>query len=165
VTLDRGAALARFTSASVASLGTTRESGSPHVVPITFAVDGETIHSMVDQKPKSTTALQRLANIAARPEVSLLVDHYEDDWTRLWWLRADGAAEIRRAPTEGCGAEEAAALTALRRKYPQYERVELLGPDALLVRIAVTAQRSWCASEEGSAALLAYLSPGAVRDP
>lgn len=135
MTLDRGAALARFTAASVASLGTTRESGSPHVVPITFAVDGETIHSMVDQKPKSTTALQRLANIAAHPEVSLLVDHYEDDWTRLWWVRVDGTATV---------SDDLATLTTartlLQSKYPQYRDQP---PDGPVISVAITGVTWW----------------------
>jgi hypothetical protein len=72
--------------------------------------------------------------------VSLLLANYDEDWTRLWWLRVDGAAELR-------GAGEAAAIAALRGKYPQYERVPVLGPDALLVRIAVRTRTSWCASD------------------
>ena len=67
----------------------------PHLVPITFAVDGDALYSAVDAKPKSTRALRRLANIAANPAVSVLVDHYDDDWTRLWWARADGAGPRR----------------------------------------------------------------------
>jgi len=147
----------------VAALATAGDRG-PHAVPVVFARAAGALWSPIDGKPKRDGELARIRHIRRDPRVSLLFSHYEADWTRLWWLRADGEAEIRRAPTEGCGAEEAAALAALRRKYPQYEHVALLGPDALLVRIAVTAQRSWCASEEGSAALLAYLSPGAVRD-
>lgn len=148
----------------VAALSTSGDRG-PHAVPVVFARAGGVLWSPIDGKPKRGGELARIRHIRRDPRVSLLFSHYEDDWTRLWWLRADGAAEIRRAPTEGCGAEEAAALAALRRKYPQYARVALLGPDGLLVRIAVAALRSWCASEEGSAALLAYLYPGAVRDP
>jgi PPOX class probable F420-dependent enzyme len=135
VTLDRGAALARFAAASVASLGTTRESGSPHVVPITFAVETESVYSMVDQKPKSTTALQRLANIAAHPAASLLVDHYEDDWKRLWWVRVDGTAAV---------SDDVATLTTartlLQSKYPQYRDQP---PDGPVISVTITGVTWW----------------------
>ena len=123
----------------VATLATSGDRG-PHAVPIVFARAAGALWSPIDGKPKRGGELARIRHIRRDPRVSLLFSHYEDDWTHLWWLRADGVAEIRSGPAE------AAALSALRRKYPQYERVELLGPDALLVRIAVTAQRSWCAS-------------------
>ena len=135
MTLDRGTALARFAGASVASLATTRESGSPHLVPITFAVDGETVYSMVDRKPKTTSALQRLANIAANPQVSLHVDHYEDDWTRLLWVRLDGTAIV---------SDDASTLTTARNllqsKYPQYENQ---APDGPAISIAITGVTWW----------------------
>lgn len=135
MTLDRGAALARFAAASVASLGTTRESGSPHVVPITFAVEAESVYSMVDRKPKTTTALQRLANIAAHPAASLLVDHYEDDWTRLWWVRVDGTATV---------SDDVATLTTARTllqlKYPQYRDQP---PDGPVICVAISGVTWW----------------------
>lgn len=135
MTLDRPTALTRFARASVATLGTTRESGSPHLVPVTFAFDTNTIYSMVDRKPKRTTALQRLANIATNPEVSLLVDHYEDDWTGLWWVRVDGTAAVsddRDAVTT--------ARTLLESKYPQYRD---LPPDGPVISIAITGVTWW----------------------
>lgn len=135
MTLDRGTALARFARASVASLGTTRESGSPHLVPITFAVESETVYSMVDRKPKTTTALRRLANIATNPAVSLLVDHYEDDWTRLWWVRLDGTATV----SDDAGFV-ATARALLESKYPQYES-QL--PDGPLISIAINNVTWW----------------------
>jgi PPOX class probable F420-dependent enzyme len=119
----------------VASLGTTRESGSPHVVPITFAVETESVYSMVDQKPKSTTALQRLANIAAHPAASLLVDHYEDDWKRLWWVRVDGTAAV---------SDDVATLTTartlLQSKYPQYRDQP---PDGPVISVTITGVTWW----------------------
>ncbi len=135
MTLDRATALARFVRASVASLATTRESGSPHLVPITFAVEAETIYSMVDRKPKTTMALQRLANIATNPAVSLLVDHYEDDWTGLWWVRIDGTAAV---------SDDADTLTTARNllqaKYPQYVDQP---PDGPAITIAITGVTWW----------------------
>src|SRR5207244_611648 len=80
--------------AKVARLATIGAGGKPHVVPITFAVDGDTIYFAVDAKPKRTTDLKRLRNIAANSSVSVLVDHYEDDWTKLWWVRVDGTARL-----------------------------------------------------------------------
>ena len=85
--------MSRFASARVARLATVDAGGGPHVVPITFAVDGDVIWSAVDDKPKRSRELKRLANIRSNPAVSVLADHYDDDWTRLWWVRADGTAE------------------------------------------------------------------------
>ncbi|MET0701262.1 MAG: TIGR03668 family PPOX class F420-dependent oxidoreductase [Mycobacterium sp.] len=128
-------ARARFTAAPVARLATAGADGAPHLVPIVFALAGDTIYTAVDGKPKSTRRLRRLANIEHNPRVSLLVDHYDDDWARLWWVRADGVAQLHHG--------DAAAHTgyaALRAKYPQYQSVSLDGPV-----IAVDVQRwsSW----------------------
>jgi PPOX class probable F420-dependent enzyme len=144
----------------VAALSTSGDRG-PHAVPIVFARTAGALWSPIDGKPKRGQELARIRNIRRDPRVSLLFSHYEDDWTRLWWLRADGEAEVHRVSTHGCGPDHELALAALRRKYPQYAGVALLGPDALLLRIRVAACRSWCASEIGAASLLAYLSRGA----
>ena len=127
----------RFTAAPVARLATVTADGSPHLVPVVFARCGRrrAIYTAVDGKPKSTQRLQRLANIAANPRVSLLVDQYDDDWTRLWWVRADGVASIHR--------DDAAAATGrilLRAKYPQYQSVSLDGP---VIVIRVTRWAAW----------------------
>lgn len=110
----------RFRAVPVARLATADEHGRPHLVPIVFAVQGSVIHSAVDAKPKSGTALRRLANIAANPRVSLLVDHYEDDWTRLWWARADGSAQVHE--------HGGLAVDLLGERYPQYREVPPPGP-------------------------------------
>jgi PPOX class probable F420-dependent enzyme len=141
----------------VAALSTAGDRG-PHAVPIVFARAGGALWSPIDGKPKRGGELARIRHIRRDPRVSLLFSHYDEDWTRLWWLRAEGEAEIRNVSPDGTGADETAAAAALQRKYPQYARVPLLGPDALLLRISVTARRSWCASEEASAMLLAYPS-------
>lgn len=88
-----------------------------------FAVVGERIVTAVDQKPKKSPRLARLRNVAADPRVSLLVDHYDDDWSRLWWVRADGTA---RAVSSGAEFDEAVAL--LVAKYRQYRREPPIGP-------------------------------------
>ena len=85
----------RFAAARVARLATVDARGRPHLVPIVFALAHETIYSVVDAKPKRTTELRRLRNVRSNPLVSVLVDHYEDDdWSALWWVRADGAARV-----------------------------------------------------------------------
>jgi PPOX class probable F420-dependent enzyme len=93
-------------------------------VPITFVLVGEVIYSAVDAKPKRTRALRRLANVAANPRVSVLVDHYESDWTRLWWVRADGRARV----LEQGGAEALDALAALTGRYDPYRGSPPPGP-------------------------------------
>src|SRR5690606_37163913 len=85
--VDERTMRARVAAARVGTLATVTRDGRPHVVPCCFAVDDDTVWSAVDAKPKSTLALRRLENVRANPAASLLVDHYEDDWTRLWWVR------------------------------------------------------------------------------
>ena len=136
--MDRADALARLERSKIGHLATVRADGAPHLVPITFAFDSVRIVHMVDQKPKTTTRLQRLANIAANPKVSLLVDHYDDDWARLWWVRVDGRAQVVEH-----GTEWEAAQGALTAKYPQYIENPPLGPAVL---ITIVEMRGWTAS-------------------
>src|SRR5690242_12438701 len=84
----------RFAAARVARLATADAGGRPHLVPIVFAVAGDEVFSAVDAKPKRTANLKRLANVRANPHVALLADHYDDDWSELWWARADGRARV-----------------------------------------------------------------------
>lgn len=125
----------RFTDAPVARLATADAGAVPHVVPVTFAVDGDAIVFAVDHKPKTTTALRRLGNIAANPAVSVLVDHYENDWARLWWARADGHAQVH--------AEDPPAVALLAAKYPAYAERPPAGP---VVRIDVSRWSGWSAA-------------------
>ena len=125
----------RFARAPVAVLSTVGSDGAPHLVPVVFAASGDVLYTAVDAKRKSTHRLRRLANIAANPLVSLLVDHYDDDWTQLCWIRADGVATVHES-----GEEMAVGYAALRHKYPQYERVALVGP---VVTVQVTRWSSW----------------------
>jgi PPOX class probable F420-dependent enzyme len=122
-------ARARFAAASVARLATVDATGAPHLVPVTFAVDGDRITMAVDAKPKQGGRLRRLDNIAAEPRVSLLVDAYHDDWQRLWWARADGTARV-----VDDGPDLARTLDLLRARYAQYRRVALIGP-AIVVEV------------------------------
>jgi PPOX class probable F420-dependent enzyme len=106
----------RFAAARVARLATADAAGRPHIVPITFAVDGDVVYSAVDAKPKRSTELKRLANIAANPAVALLVDYYTDDWNELWWVRADGTARV----VDPEGPEGVRALSLLADRYPRF---------------------------------------------
>jgi PPOX class probable F420-dependent enzyme len=128
-----------FAVSPVAMLATVGSDGAPHVVPVVFAVhdDGEqtTVYTAVDAKRKSTQRLRRLANIEGNPRVSMLVDHYDEDWTQLWWVRADGLAEIHER-----GEQMATGYALLRRKYVQYQRLALDGP---VVTVAVQRWSSW----------------------
>jgi PPOX class probable F420-dependent enzyme len=110
----------RFAAQRVARLATVGDDGQPHVVPIVFAVAGDTVYSAVDQKPKRTTALRRLANVEANPAVSVLVDHYEEDWDRLWWARADGRGRVLEDPDDD---EVIKALALLKQRYPRQTAV------------------------------------------
>jgi PPOX class probable F420-dependent enzyme len=125
----------RVEAARVGHLATVRPDGRPHVVPCCFVLVDGTAYSAVDAKPKSTLALQRLRNLAASPAASLMVDHYDDDWTQLWWIRLDGAARVLPS-----GVERDHALEALAAKYPQY--VEHPPPGAV-VALEVETWRAW----------------------
>jgi len=129
---------AAFLASPVAVLTTVRPDGSPHVVPVVFAAPdhrSDLLYTAVDAKPKTTRRLRRLANIEGNPAVSLLVDHYDDDWSQLWWVRADGVAAIHHS-----GVEMATGYALLRQKYRQYERLALDGP---VVTIEVHRWASW----------------------
>ena len=104
-------------------------------MPCCFILLGETVFSAVDGKPKSTLALRRLANIAAHPAVTLLVDHYDEDWSALWWVRVDGRARVL-----GHDVDLEVPLGALRDKYPQYREVPVPGP---MIAVDVETWRWW----------------------
>jgi PPOX class probable F420-dependent enzyme len=122
-------ARAGFTTARVARLATIRPDGAPHLVPVVFVLEGDTVWFVVDAKPKRHRRLQRLVNIRAEPRVIHLVDSYDEDWSRLWWVRADGRARI-----VGEGPELERALRLLLHKYPQERGQPPNGP-ALAVEV------------------------------
>jgi PPOX class probable F420-dependent enzyme len=124
--------------ARVARLATVDESNHPHVVPVVFALDGDTLYFTVDAKPKRTTNLKRLRNIAGNPSVSVLADRYEDDWTRLWWVRADGTARIVTDDEE-----TQRAIDLLAGRYAQYRQARPHGP---VVAIHIDRLTSWSGS-------------------
>jgi len=129
----------RFATARVARLATTGTDGRPHVVPVTFALDGDSIYTVVDAKPKTTTNLRRLRNIAADPRVAVLADHYCSDWDALWWARADGLASILGEP-----ADRGRPLELLAARYRQYQASPPAGP---VIAIAVGRWTGWAASD------------------
>jgi PPOX class probable F420-dependent enzyme len=112
-------------------------SEAPHVVPCCFAVDGPVAYSAVDDKPKRSSRLQRLADVGANPVATLLVDHYDEDWSTLWWIRVSGPARVIEE-----GPEHARAVGLLRAKYPQYRVHRLTGP---VLAIELQQWRTWSA--------------------
>jgi PPOX class probable F420-dependent enzyme len=126
---------ARLAAARVGRLATVGADGRPHVVPVCFAVFEGTIVTAVDAKPKTTRALKRLENVRATGRASLLVDHYEEDWSRLWWVRVDGPAAV---------IESDAAIDALAAKYEQYRAARPAGP---VIALTPAGWRAWIPSE------------------
>ena len=129
----------RVLASRVARLATLDPDGRPHLVPIVFALDGDTMYCAVDAKPKRSRVLRRIDNARARPDVTVLVDHYDEDWGRLWWVRLRGRARVLDD-----GAEAAHALELLAAKYTQY-RVD--PPGLPVLAIDLDEWRSWDAAE------------------
>jgi PPOX class probable F420-dependent enzyme len=134
--LPTAIAEARLADARVARLATVSAEGRPHVVAVCFALAEGRIVTAVDAKPKTTRALRRLDNVRATGRASLLADHYEEDWSRLWWVRVDGPAAV---------IESDAAIDALVAKYEQYRAARPAGP---VIAVEPEQWRSWIPSEE-----------------
>jgi PPOX class probable F420-dependent enzyme len=133
--LSPAVARERFIASPVARLATAGTDSVPHVVPVTFAARNDDIYFAVDHKPKNTRNLRRLRNIGENPSVSVLVDHYDEDWSALWWARADGRGDVL-----GDERERDRALKLLRQKYRQYEDSPPRGP---VVAIRVERWTGW----------------------
>jgi PPOX class probable F420-dependent enzyme len=131
--VDEAEVRRRFADGRVARLATVARDGRPRVVPCCFALDGDVVYSAVDEKPKSSPDLARLKDMAVHPDVTLVVDHYSEDWDEVWWARVRGSARI------AAGAEEARAVALLKAKYPQYQTHQL----ARVVAVDVTEVRGW----------------------
>jgi PPOX class probable F420-dependent enzyme len=139
--MDLDEARARFGRERAAHLATIRPDGSPHLVPIVFALEGDVVWIAVDDKPKRTPELRRLANIEAEPRVCVLADRYDDrDWSRLWWVRGDGRARVLRDPDA-----VARAAGLLGAKYPQHAERPPAGP---AIAIEVDRWSGWAATIE-----------------
>jgi len=136
--MDASEMRSRVAAARVARFASVDADRRPHIVPITFALEGEVLYFAVDAKPKRTTNLKRLRNIAANPAVSILIDHYEDEWEGLWWVRLDGTARVVTAPDESNQ-----ALDLLAQRYPQYIATRPAGP---VVAVAIESMTGWSAS-------------------
>jgi PPOX class probable F420-dependent enzyme len=132
--LPHATAEERVAQARVGRLATVTPNGRPHTVPVCFALSHGRIYTAIDAKPKSGRPLQRLENVRATGRASLLVDHYEEDWSRIWWVRVDGAAEVLESET---------AVDALAAKYEQYREARPPGP---VIAITPERWRSWVPS-------------------
>jgi PPOX class probable F420-dependent enzyme len=136
--VDTTTARRLFATASVARLATISAEGRPHLVPIVFALEADIISTAVDHKAKTTTRLVRLANVERDPRVAVLADHYEDDWDRLWWVRADGSAALLHS-----GANYEEALDRLAERYSQYRSRRPPGP---VIEVTVDRWTGWQAT-------------------
>ena len=121
--LSEDEARKRLSGARVARLATAGGDGQPHLVPVTFAIDGDLIYTAVDWKPKKSPNLRRLRNVRENPRVALLADHYADDWDQLWWVRVDGWASVVE---DEDGLQD--PLDVLCERYEQYRGKRPAGP-------------------------------------
>jgi PPOX class probable F420-dependent enzyme len=138
--LDEAEQRRRVAAARVGRLATLDPDGRPHLVPICFALDGDTLYSAVDAKPKRSQRLRRIENARVRPAATVIVDEYDDeDWSALWWVRVRGDARVLDD-----GEERERALALLRDKYPQYRDEP---PDGPVLAVDVGDVRAWSASE------------------
>jgi PPOX class probable F420-dependent enzyme len=135
--MDQSEMRERFAAAAVAHLATADSEGKPHIVPVVLALDGDTIYFAVDRKPKRSRDLKRLRNIAMNPSVAVLVDHYEEDWKALWWVRADGSARVLDP-----GPDTDLAMHLLVQRHAHYRTEPPPGP---AVAIAVRRWSAWSA--------------------
>ena len=124
--------------ARVATLATINPDGTPHVIPIVYAVLGDRLVTGVDQKPKRDLNLARLRNIRADPRVAVLAHHYAEGWNHLWWVRVQGRAAIR--------SDDAEAVEALKARYPQYGTYEITGP---IISVSMESVLVWMADPRG----------------
>jgi PPOX class probable F420-dependent enzyme len=130
----------RLAQSRVATLSTIRSDGRVDLVPVTFAFDENTLVTAVDHKPKSRMDLKRLDNVRQFPEITLLVEHYDDsDWDALWWVRVRGRAKVYET-----GAEWERAIDLLVERYPQYQVTRPVGP-AIVVEF--TELTGWSAAD------------------
>ncbi|MCP2336423.1 TIGR03668 family PPOX class F420-dependent oxidoreductase [Actinomadura rupiterrae] len=135
--LSHEGARARLAAAPVARLATVAPDGRPHLVPITFALARGSVFTAVDHKPKASRDLRRLANLRANPRAAVLADHYDDDWDRLWWVRADCRAHAITDPSA-----MAAPLDLLAARYPRYRDQR---PDGPLIELVIDRLSGWTA--------------------
>lgn len=133
--MDITLAKQRVHDARVARLGTITAHGQPHLVPCCFALRDDVAYTAVDAKPKTTFTLRRVENLIANPVACLLVDHYDEEWSALWWVRLDGTGRVADSP-----GEIRRATRALVAKYPQYHQTAIPGP---VVALDITKWTTW----------------------
>ncbi len=135
--MEQAEALERLARTRIGRFATSGSDDGPHVVPVTFTVVGTALVHMVDHKPKTTYRLKRILNLEEEARASLLVDHYDEDWEALWWVRVDGLATVVSS-----GPEWEIARAALADKYPQYVEESPDGPAIYLSMDRVTSWES-----------------------
>lgn len=140
----------------VARLATAGARGRPGALPIVFAFVRGYLWSPIDGKPKRVGELARVRRVTENPHVELLLDEYDADWSKLWWLRIEGDARVVEPPDPERDPDVQPVLAALRKKYPQYTSVAVLRDPPTLLAIRPTRIRSWCASEAALARLEAH---------
>ena len=157
VRAQHAAPLRLIRSARVAHLATADADGQPHVIPICFVYDGKNFYSPIDEKPKRATPLKlkRLRNIAANPQVAIVIDHYDDDWTKLAYVLVSGKARITVR-----GTNHRHAVELLRKKYPQYRSMAIDRRPLIVIR--PKKMTSWAA---GQSFRTFPGKPGATRNP
>lgn len=139
--MDAQRARALLAGARVARLAVAGADGPPLVIPVCFALEGDVVYHAVDDKPKATRNVARIARLETDPRATLLADHYDDaDWTALWWVRAEGRARILRDPH---GAEAQRAIGLLAARYAQYRAQRPAGP---VIALDVERLTGWAAS-------------------
>lgn len=136
--VDRAESLDRLATGRVGRLATIRPDGSPHVVPVTYAISPDSVYTMIDHKPKKTDRLQRLTNIEKNPAVSLVADHWSEIWTELWWVRVDGHATIHQG--------DEAWDDARKHLVAKYEQYRERPPQGVAIRISIERVSSWSGS-------------------
>jgi PPOX class probable F420-dependent enzyme len=137
----------------VARLATSGTRGRPGALPIVFALVRGYVWTPVDGKPKRAGELARVRRVTENPYVELLLDEYDADWSKLWWLRIEAEARVVEPPDPNRDPDVAPVLKALRAKYAQYATVPVLRDPPTLLAIRPSRMRSWCASEAAVAAL------------
>jgi len=123
----------------VARLATVNENNQPHVVPIVFVAHEGCLWSPIDGKRKQMVELQRIQNLRGNANFSLILDQYDGDWNKLWWVRLDGRSEIHTVADQ----TSAQVTAALREKYPQYEKIPLFKNEPLLLKLMWTRATGW----------------------
>ncbi len=146
-TVDR--LLDRWQVARLATIGPL----GPHIVPVVFARVADVLWSPVDGKPKRGGQLTRVRNVLSQPRATLLIDRWDADWSRLWWLRVDVVAEVVTGSGSNLRADAIAAVLALETKYPQYRQTPVLGDPPTLLRLQIDSTQSWCASAAAIASI------------